>query len=344
MKILYLGCHEVLEFDEVRMLHELGHQVFSTAAHIFAGRKKEWSLRPSLSCLNYEAEDLAAFHSLTRPPLSGHPLLTREFVGRFDVVIIMHSPEVIECNWEALRHGRVAWRTIGQSFEGLEMRLSRYRERGLKVIRCSPMERLIPGYMGEDAVIRFYKDPDDYGPWNGRERAVITVAQSMPRRSQVCSFDIFVEVLNGLPHKLLGPDNKGAGKAWRGVLSYDALRAAYTDHRAFFFTGTKPASYTLTFVEAWMSGIPIVAIGSRLGDAHPMLPGHHLYEVPRLIDNEVNGFVSDSPEVLKKYLTSLLQDEATARAVSAAGRQESIRIFGKEIIAQQWKQFLKDVC
>ena len=29
MKLLYIGCHEVLEADELRILTELGHDVFS---------------------------------------------------------------------------------------------------------------------------------------------------------------------------------------------------------------------------------------------------------------------------------------------------------------------------
>jgi hypothetical protein len=37
--------------------------------------------------------------------------------------------------------------------------LARGAPEGLEIVRYSPMERNIPGYIGEDALIRFYKDP-----------------------------------------------------------------------------------------------------------------------------------------------------------------------------------------
>ena len=33
MKILYLPCHSVHEYDEVRMFHEMGHEIFSPGAY-----------------------------------------------------------------------------------------------------------------------------------------------------------------------------------------------------------------------------------------------------------------------------------------------------------------------
>ena len=34
MKILYLSCHSVLEYDEIRILSDLGYDVFSIGAYI----------------------------------------------------------------------------------------------------------------------------------------------------------------------------------------------------------------------------------------------------------------------------------------------------------------------
>ena len=34
MKILYLSCHSILEYDEVKLLTGMGHYVFSPGAYV----------------------------------------------------------------------------------------------------------------------------------------------------------------------------------------------------------------------------------------------------------------------------------------------------------------------
>jgi glycosyltransferase involved in cell wall biosynthesis len=110
--------------------------------------------------------------------------------------------------------------------------------------------------------------------------------------------------------------------------------------RVYFYTGTHPASYTLNFIESWMLGIPVVAIGPKYGNAD-VWRNHDLYEIPDLIQHGVNGFISDDPGVLSGCIRNLLNDEALAKRVSAAGREEAIRHFDKDMIKASWKAFLE---
>lgn len=335
MKLLYLSCHEVLEFDEVKLFHELGIEVFS-AGYCLTGLSS--TLRPALPHLVPDADDVAAFNALARPECHILDCLTREFVDRFDVVLVMHMPERIVSNWQAIRHKTVVWRTIGQSLPSHERTMQSYRSDGLRIVRYSPAERQLAAYAGEDAIIRFYKDGNIWGGWTGERPVIVCFSQSMPHRPVHCNYDTFLEVTRELPCELYGPGNEHAGALWRGCVSYDELRRVLRSSRVCFHTGTFPASYTLGFMEAWMTGIPVVAVGPQLfGRVTPGLAG--LYEVPDLIEHEVNGFVSDDGDKLRSYLQCLLADWDYAREVSQAGRASALARFDKQLVRDQWRRF-----
>ena len=343
MKILYLSCHSILEFEEVSLLHELGHEVFSPGAYVEPANPGDASLRPAIPGLLYNTDILQKFHAIHNkfPGQDNKDHLTHEVVDYFDTIIIMHLPRWIQLNWNVFQNKRVIWRTIGQSISNVEHALKPYRKRGLQVVRYSPMERNIPSYIGEDAIIRFYKDPEQYENWNGNKERVINFSQHMQQRNRACNFTFFEEVTRPFNRHLFGPGNESAGDWATGKVSYERLQKELRDNRVYFYTGTHPASYTLNFMEAWMTGIPIVAIGSKYGNAD-YFTDHNLYEVPNLIQNGIDGFVSDDPKVLQTWIRELFQDKKLAISVSKKGRKSAIEFFGKEKIKQQWKDFLNE--
>lgn len=345
MRILYLSCHSILEHDEIKLLNELGHYVFSPGAYVEPANPGDASLRPGLSEIQYDDEDKKAWRKL-QDQVGHHKdpkySLSKEFVDRFDAVIVMHIPEWISGNWAAIKHKKVIWRTIGQSISHQEKAMQKYRDQGLKIIRYSPMEKNIPFYCGEDVMIRFYKDPIEYYGWNGHDNRVITFAQHMQRRNQACNFTFFEEVTRPFERGLYGPGNENSGNFAHGKQDYETLKELMRSSRVYFYTGTHPASYTLNFIEAWMTGIPIVAIGKDKGNAK-YFADHDLYEIPHLITNGVNGFVSDKKEELQDYIKQLLKNEHLASEISAFGRQSAIKYFGKEKISSEWKAFLENI-
>lgn len=349
MKILYLSCHSVLEYDEVSLFKELGHYVFSPGAYVEPENPGDATMRPGLS-LGYDPQDVEMFHALGQPGYDNKDRLSKEFVDRFDVVIVMHMPRYIENNWEVMKHKPVVWRTIGQSVPQLERHLSRYRDQGMQIVRYSPRERTLENYMGEDALIRFYKDPDEYGPWNGESRTVMNCTQSMVQRNEWCGYALWERVTSSFSRHIYGPGNEALSYS-KGKVPYEELKQAMCTHRCFFYTGTHPASYTLGFIEAWMTGIPIVALGPHYGSAgflpRPALNQNSaqlgLYEVSQLITNGVNGYWSDDVATLQRYVRSLLNDPAEAKRISERGRQQAVRVFGKPVIKEQWRQFLGSV-
>jgi len=344
MKILYLSCHEILEFDEVSLLYELGHEVFSPGAYVCPDNKGDNDLRPSVPGLVYSEDIMKQWHQMAaaHPGKDTKDYLTKSFIDNFDIVIVMHLPRWIKRNWGVMAHKPVIWRTIGQSIAGTEKEMAPYRGGGMKIVRYSPMENNIPGFIGSDALIRFYKDPDTYNGWTGKTSRIITFAQHMKQRAEACNFNTFCHATQGYNRTLFGPGNEDTlpEEQSKGRLTWENQLEEYRKNRCYFYTGTHPASYTLNFMEAWMTGIPIVAIGGKFGNAS-YFQGHNLYEIPDLITNYYNGFVTDSIPELRKYIKELLTNHELAQMIGGNGRKTAIEIFGKETIKQQWKSYLE---
>lgn len=337
MRILYLSCHSILEYDEVRMLFELGHDVFPAGAYIDPSKPHD-DMRPPILGMTVDPDLAEQYSKLAPEGVDARGYLTKEFVDNFDAVIVMHLPAWIQQNWDVMKHKRVIWRTIGQSIANTEMGMKRYRDQGLEIVRYSPMEKNIPGYIGEDAMIRFCKDPSDYGPWEGRRKRVVTFAQSMKDRDSACNFTAFEQATRGVDRHLFGKGNEGSADFATGMVPFPRLQQEMRENRVYFYTGTKPASYTLNFIEAFMTGIPVVAIGPKLGN----MPGYSLYEIDNFIASGYNGFVSSNIDVLKMSIRTLLQDDKLAAELGARGRQTAISLFGKNKIAPQWQEYLGD--
>lgn len=341
-KILYLSCHSILEFDEVSLFHQLGHEVFSPGAYVEPANPGDPTMRPAIPGLVYNPDIVNSWHqdiSGKHPSEDGKDHLTKEFVDKFDIVIVMHLPRWIHNNWEAIKHKRVIWRTIGQSITSVEEGLKKYRDEGMEIVRYSPMETTIPGFIGQDAMIRFYKDPDIYKGWTGHNKRVITFAQSMRQRGPACNFPIFEQATKSLPRHLFGPGNEGLD--WStGKVTFERQLSELKENRVYFYTGTHPASYTLNFMEAWMTGIPIVAIGPKHGNAN-YFHNHNLYEIPNLIVNGYNGYYSDDPAQLRRLIGDLLTNDELAEAISVNGRQSAIHHFGKDMIREAWRNYLR---
>lgn len=328
MKLLYLSCHSILEYDELKLFEELGIEYFSLGSYIDPQNPVD-PIRPALTQpVDQEILKVA--------PDRNH--IPKEFFDKFDVIVVMHIPEWIYDNWENMKHKTVIWRSIGQSTPAIEAKMWHYRQQGLKIVRYSPYEAYIPQTAGADAVIRFYKDPDEFKGYTGVQRQVITLAQDMKNRAEFCNYDTFLKIIEGLPAKLYGNRNEASGQLNGGYQTYEGMKQIMRDNRVYVYTGTQPASYTLNFIEALMTGIPVVAIGDQF--ANSLNIAGNTYEVHSIINNAVNGFVSNDINKLKEYTRRLLDDDKMAKRIGRMGRETAISLFGKETVKAQWAKFL----
>ena len=339
MKILFLSCHSVLEYLEVKLLTELGHDVFSYQGS-YQNPEGHYSLpRPGIEGMTYH-EDLAKM-ALMYPKTA----LPDEMIKWADLVLVMHTPEWITCNWKKFReHGKpTIWRSIGQSTPRVEQIVRFYKAEGLKVIRYSPKEEKIRNYAGSDALIRFYQDENEFTGWNGNSKEVVNFTQSLKARRNFCHYDDILAMFDGFPGKVYGSGNDDLGALNGGVLPFDLMKKKLQDARVFVYGGTWPASYTLAFQEGMTLGIPMVCIGRDKAENIVGVEGQEFYEIHEIIDNGINGFVSDDINYLRSKISLLLKDWEMAREIGQKGREKAIKLWGKNKIRKEWDDFLNSL-
>lgn len=348
MNILLLLAHEIAEYDDLRMLTDLGYDVFSIGAYSnparpdlrmeFGGR----GLRPPLPNVRYHPELEALCHE-QRVKHEGQPLdfeivdwakadLHPDLIEWADVIIAHHFVDTwLGLQWDRIRHKRVIWRTCGQSNPRLETEMRPLHDDGLQIVRYSPKERQaferLGMFAGEDAMIRFGKYPADYGPWIGDDVAVGNLTQNMDIRGEHCGYPFWQAATAGLPTKPAGTGSERIGGL--GELSYPEMLDYLRHIRVFLYTGTQPASYTLGLMEAMLSGTPIASIGPDAMWMPDLFEGH-----------EIVGWIGTPAAIIQDVLRELLDSEDRAREVSEWQRQRAIALFSVDVVGPQWTEFL----
>lgn len=332
MKIHYLSCHSILEYDEVQLLTDLGHEVFANGAYIDP-RGHITLPRPGIRGAKYY-EDFALLASN-----SSKTNLPPELIDPFDLIIVMHQPDILINNWDRIRHKKVIWRTIGQSTSEVESRLAPLRADGLKIIRYSPNEEYIHNNIGSDILIRFYKDENELNNWSGHKNNVITFAQSLKGRRDHCHYDEIIAVMNAFNGTVYGPGNEDLGDVSGGAISYSSQIKAMQDAGVMIYGGTAPASYTLSFIEALMVGLPIVAINSSMSNIIYNFP---FYEVDSIL-SQIDGITCASVDEMLSRTDQVLNDKVFAASLSKRQRDLAVEMFGKTKIIKQWNDFLNSI-
>ena len=344
MNILLLASHAVAEFDDIRMFTDMGHDVFCPGGYQDP-RKAAEGIRPGIPNASYHPDLIEACEDQRRKygdpgeyidwaKARLHPMV----IDWADIIIVHHFVERwIGAQWPQIRHKRVVWRTCGQSDPRLEREMAPFRREGLQIVRYSPAERRFfeprKHWAGEDALIRFGKYPDDYGPWTGTDRAVGNLTQDLVARGDACGYGYWRQMTAGLPTHPAGKGSETLANG-AGILSYDGMLAYLRNLRTYLYTGTRPASYTLGLIEAMLSGVPVVSIdAASWGESWG---GTDLFEA-----HEIAGMSYPSAHRTQLRLRDLLTNDAEAARVSAWTRERAVRIFGIDRIATRWEVFLR---
>jgi len=338
-RVLILASHAVAEYDDTRMFHDLGYDVFTPGGYEDPRQGTE-GIRPPLPSVPFHA-DLAQRCREQREAF-GEPgyhidwakaRLHDDVIDWADVIIVHHFPKVwIAEQWERIRHKRVVWRTCGQSDPATEAVMADLD--GLQIVRYSPKERAaferVGCFAGETALIRFGKYPDDYGPYIGDWAVIGNVTQDMVARGDSTGLGFWRKFTDPFPAMPAGKGSE-ALPGGIGALSYPDMLDYLRHIRTYFYTGTIPASYTLGLIEAMLSGVPVVAIGLKtdsldhqwlhtISEAHDIVnPGLMLYDIP---------------------LAAYLENREYAAMRGAEQRAKAIELFGIETVGAQWVDFL----
>jgi len=331
VNILLLTAHSIAEYDDVRMLTDLGYDVFSIGAYIDP-RSPGDDKRPALPQAPWHPE-LAA---LCGDQMRAKEHIPDDVLDWADVIVVHHYlDQWVVRQLDRLKGKRLVWRTCGQSDNRLEEVMARARawHGDLSIVRYSPAEERYFAkantWAGQDALIRFGKYPADWGGWTGHDGIIANVTQDMYHRGDWCGLTFWIDTTQGFRASPAGPGSENL-PGGVGALTYDGLRAYLQRARTYLYTGTLPASYTLGLIEAMMTGIPVVSIGAGAW-AGP----DELWE-----GAELTMWWSDTPQGARALLRDLLNDKALAAQVSATQRERAIDLFGIETVGAQWRAFL----
>lgn len=332
MKLLYLSEHGVLEYDELRLFSSMGIEWVCLSLRTRDSGPRAL-MRPEISDSTCAVEMQKRFGTShpSAPPAA--------LVDWADAIVIMGEP-----GWTDSLLGRkpVVWRSIGQSNPGTEIALRSLRRRGVYIVRCSPTESEIPGYVGADAVVRFSKRPGDYAPWLGDSAEAVAIARMPLRRKEHLRLDVIMEVLKAQQKAvLIGAESEALAPIGCGNLAYAEMCSKLQRGRAYVTAGIYPGPYTLGFIEAMLSGIPVVAAGSKLWCAGWPDAMKGVYEIPAILDQ--TGFVSDDVRALTTKTRAFLADRDMASAVGALGRARAISLFGEDVVRDQWLLFWRQL-
>lgn len=339
MNILLLASHAVAEYDDLRMFTDLGFDCFAPGGYEVPSRSGE-GIRPALPDAPHHPElverlnQTRAARGEPGPAIDwGKAALHDDIIDWADVIICHHFPEQwITGQWQRIKHKRVIWRTCGQSDPRLEWVMAPYRARGMQIVRYSPKERSLGNFAGEDALIRFGKYPDDYGPWIGDNPVIGNVTQHMKQRGDACGYSFWAAATEGLPVRPAGPGSEEIGGL--GSLDYPTMLEYLRHIRAYLYTGTRPASYTLGLIEAMLSGVPVVSIGPEAwGEGWG---GKDLFE-----GHQIALAVPHDPVGTNAVLQRWLDDRVDATRASQIQRRQAIDLFGVENVGPQWIEFLR---
>jgi hypothetical protein len=343
MNILLLASHAVAEYDDIRMFTDLGHDVFCPGGYQNPRESGE-GIRPAIPNAAYHPDLIEACEVQRR--LYGDPgpdidwakaRLHDDLIDWADVIIVHHFVDRwVARQWPRIKHKRVIWRTCGQSNPELERLMGFLRDDGLQIVRYSPAERRYfeprGAFAGEDALIRFGKYPDDYGPWVGDNIVVGNITQHMAQRGDACGYGFWEAATEGLPVAPAGPGSEVL-RGGIGQLSYDEMLDYLRHLRVYLYTGTRPASYTLGLIEAMLSGVPVVSIGAKAwGESWG---GEDLFEA-----HEFANVWAPTIEATRTALRDLLRFDERAANASRATREMAIAYFGIDRIGKRWQDFL----
>lgn len=341
MNILLLTAHSVAEYDDLRMFTDMGHDTFSIGAYSEPANPGDLQ-RPALP-LAPDHPELRALCEEQREKHGDPELdwaidwakadLHQSIIDWADVIIAHHYLDRwIYPQWARFMGKRVIWRTCGQSDPWLEHLMRPLAQRGLSIVRYSPKERAaLDVFAGEHALIRFGKYPEDWGGWTGTQEFVTNFTQNMAGRGEHVGLSFWLAATEGLPAHPGGADSEKL-PGGRGALSFDDMRWFLQRSRAYLYTGTVPASYTLGFIEALMTGTPVVSIGRGRWYGDP-----DLFEA-----DEIAPIVAHSVAEARSQLGKLLADPAYAEAISAQGRDRALELFGIDAVSAQWASFLEN--
>ena len=139
--------------------------------------------------------------------------------------------------------------------------------------------------------------------YDGHRREGIVVVNELQRRGRMAGFDLFDQLRQHVPLTTAGMKSAEIGGI--GEIHYRHLHRRVAEYR-FLFSPMRYSSLPLAVIEAITLGMPIVALATM--------------GMPRVIQNNVHGFVSADPADLPDRMRYLLDNPDEAKRMGDNAR------------------------
>lgn len=353
--LLYLSsCHPTLETDDLKLLSRAGANCFTTGLLLDPScevTSAHLNLRDSLtSPLRYTPDQdlLLRFRELNPNYEKGYrgldipnPKLSREFVDKFDAVVVVHI-EAMKRNWDVIKHKPIILKTCGNTYKQ-EAELKVYADQShMTFVRGSKNEfNMVNANPGH--VIRISIDPDIYSGWTGTEKTLLTFHSHFKERRDFPPVQNFLKIIPEFNTEIYGAFSSGnKDPLVRGTLSGAQQLERYKKCAVYFGISSGRAPITYNFLEASITGIPVVTYGPKIGSSVSTLMGYpELCEVPELIENGVTGFYSDDVVELKHFIRQLMSERELSETISKNAREKLLKEFHPDVVVKNWKTLFK---
>jgi hypothetical protein len=340
-KILYLSCHETLEYDELKIMTELGLDCFSLGYYLDPHNPTA-VMRPRLDIMQPNPNLIAEFKRICPEYLepgckttgSGIVQLTQEFMDKFDGYVFCHYPQNLKRNLPLCGDKPVIYRSIAAPDVFCEALVHHeYKNtRPFSVVRMSPAELEVNPKLRGDAFIRQSVDSSVFKDWNGADASTFCVVKYFKRRPD-CNFDLYETVNHDFKKVLCGDGNEDIPYATNNPPVEEMVRLMQAC-RVHYIQPRYGACISYSFAESLIMGGPIVTLGKKYMGPH--------WEASKILANGINGFCASTMDEARHYIEMLMKDEALARRISAKGKRLAMSMFDYGVVKQQWASVLKE--
>lgn len=341
-KLLYISCHETLEYDELRILTELGYEVFSVGYWMNPAKPKT-NMRPAIPEMKVNHELIAKFerdypeYKLPRAEVqTGRVRLQKDFLKNFDVVVNCWYQSNLEA---CLMNSNlpVIHRTIDIIHEAIEeANLTLYiRRRPFYLVRMSEAENK-HSLIKPQAIITQCVSKEEFNGWVGETKKVFTTIKGFDNRKDV-SLDLYNQTTDIFDRVLVGVDNSSVGNpSWvkQGIPQNEMLKLMQSC-RVNYVQPRIGAAMVYGFIEGMMAGCPVVTYGQRFNGSN--------WTASQYIKNGINGFVVNSIDEAVTKIDLLMNDYDLSKEISSRARETAIKNFDYESIKSKWAKLFKEI-
>ena len=206
----------------------------------------------------------------------------------------------------------------------------------------------MPNFCPSDRVIYFAKNLSDYPQWQPGSR-MITFHNSYAQRSDhsVPRLPQYLSLAERGPLDLYGYLNEKV-TIWRGLAPPAVQQQLFQTAGVYFYVYSAPPSYTLSLIEALLSGVPTVvpsaaAARSILGPVADAVGWtEQRYEVEDFVGNDP-ALIWDTVEEGFEKASALLNDRSHALEVSKRLRERASSMFDYRKISLEWQQLFDEM-